>query len=149
MVLEYFDFTAVYFTGFNGLGKFQVNFDIFLAALESSLMERITYNSSPNFKKEFCVNLLDLLADDVYCDCSLVAEGKVVNAHRVVLSAASPYLKTIFNRNHGFNAQQFQSLIFESLKFADLQNLIYFVYKGLTKAKSRCIPTKWAISSRR
>lgn len=93
----------------------------------ASKMKRIEYTSVFLYQKAFVTELTGLLNDGFCCDCHLFAEGKSVNAHRVILSAASPYFKNIFQQAKN---QLFLSLTFETVSHESLVNLVSFIYKG-------------------
>lgn len=89
-------------------------------------MEKVKYISSTKQQKVFRSNLLDLVAEDQYTDCCLVAEGKSVYAHRVILAAASSYFKKAFAENK----ETCPELTFENVSCDNLINCIRLIYES-------------------
>ena len=76
-------------------------------------------------------NICSLYKDNLFFDCALVSQGKQIKAHRVVLSAASNYLKKIFAFNYGQPGENIKPiLIFESISVKSLIFFMRFIYDG-------------------
>lgn len=78
--------------------------------------------------KSFLKNLWEHVADGLFCDVQLVAEGKVFNAHSIILSAGSPRLKTLLD--FSYKNKRNPMLIFEKLTYANLVYLMHYIYQG-------------------
>lgn len=79
-----------------------------------------------NYQNKILSALSTFLENNMLVDCTLLAEGKLVKAHKVVLSACSPYFATLFS-------EQFDKhpvVILKDIKFKELQAMIDFMYKG-------------------
>ena len=77
--------------------------------------------------QENLVRLFNLLLQSGhFVDVTLFCEGRRIRAHRVVLSACSPYFHTLFRDNPGDHP----TVILSDIKFMDLCRLINFMYKG-------------------
>ncbi|KAL1129428.1 hypothetical protein AAG570_013954 [Ranatra chinensis] len=73
------------------------------------------------------ISIFDTLLDSGnHVDCSLAAEGKSVNAHKVILSACSPYLEYLLNQHQ----DKFPVLVFSDLKFHELKAMLEYMYRG-------------------
>ncbi|XP_043212602.1 protein bric-a-brac 2-like, partial [Amphibalanus amphitrite] len=59
-------------------------------------------------------------------DVTLSCEGQSLKAHKLVLSACSPYFKTLF-QDH---SEAHPIVILKDVKFAELRSIIQFMYKG-------------------
>ena len=68
-------------------------------------------------------------------DCSIVCEGKVIKAHKVILAAASEYFKTAFISFN--NPCQNTALLIRDVPFHDLKLIINFIYKGEAKIEKK------------
>ncbi|KAG1661375.1 Protein bric-a-brac 1 [Nymphon striatum] len=76
------------------------------------------------------VNITDtfenLLENDCFVDVSLACGGNIIKAHKIILSACSPFLKNILNDN----PCQHPVIILNNMNFAVIKALITFMYKG-------------------
>lgn len=59
-------------------------------------------------------------------DCTLAAEGKFLMAHKVVLSACSPYFETLLSQQY----DKHPIFILKDIKFRELQIMMDYMYKG-------------------
>jgi len=69
-------------------------------------------------------------------DVSLAAEGKHLQAHKVVLSACSDYFQTLF----AANPCQHPIVILKDISFEDLQTVVKFMYHGIVNVSSDKLP---------
>lgn len=104
-------------------------------------------NHQPNFISTFS----SLLTDECLVDVTLAADGKYVQAHKIVLSASSVYfrvsqctsntLSTIFSSLHSdqrcfqqklfsINPCQHPIVVLKDVTYRDLQSVIHFMYHG-------------------
>ncbi|GLH09100.1 Serendipity locus protein H-1, partial [Gryllus bimaculatus] len=67
-----------------------------------------------------------LLANNFLVDCTLSAEGRSLRAHRLVLSACSPYFHMLFQEETG----KHPFVILLNATFESLKAVIDFVYRG-------------------
>lgn len=65
----------------------------------------------------FSVSLKDLLESKELIDVTLVADGYIFNAHRLVLSALSPYFRQMFAQMPANQQQAFGNAITRSAYF--------------------------------
>merc|ERR1712127_199317 len=79
-----------------------------------------------------------LLTDQSLADITLVScDGeKQVTAHKVILSACSPFLKRIILKN----PHQHPLLYLKGVKFRDLQLIVKFMYLGQIEIGRDCLP---------
>ncbi|XP_045483855.1 B-cell CLL/lymphoma 6 member B protein isoform X6 [Pieris rapae] len=67
-----------------------------------------------------------LLEKGIHVDCTLAAEGQTLKAHKVVLSACSPYFENVLS-------QQFDKhpiIILKDVKYAELRAMMDYMYRG-------------------
>ncbi|PNF34036.1 hypothetical protein B7P43_G03482, partial [Cryptotermes secundus] len=79
-------------------------------------------NHQPNFISVFT----NLLNSESLVDVTLAAEGRHLQAHRVVLSACSTYFQTLFS----VNPCQHPIVILKDVKYNDLKTMVDFMYYG-------------------
>lgn len=68
-----------------------------------------------------------LLENGAFADCTLAAEGKLLKAHKVVLSACSPYFQTLLSQHYCDRNTVF---VLKDVKFAELRALMNYMYRG-------------------
>ena len=61
-----------------------------------------------------------------FCDLSLACEDQQVRAHKVVLAASSPKLRSILLSN----SHPTPLIYLSGVKFSDLENILRFIYHG-------------------
>ncbi|CAH1367270.1 longitudinals lacking protein, isoforms H/M/V isoform X6 [Tenebrio molitor] len=67
-----------------------------------------------------------LLENGTLVDCTLAAEGKCLNAHKVVLSACSPFFEALLSRHY----DKHPILILKDVKFQELKAMMDYMYRG-------------------
>ncbi|XP_045462071.1 longitudinals lacking protein, isoforms H/M/V [Harmonia axyridis] len=67
-----------------------------------------------------------LLESRTLVDCTLAAEGKYLNAHKVVLSACSPYFESLLPKHY----DKHPILILKDVKFQELKAMMDYMYRG-------------------
>ncbi|EDO64120.1 AGAP005245-PB [Anopheles gambiae str. PEST] len=67
-----------------------------------------------------------LLENGTLVDCTLAAEGKLLKAHKVVLSACSPYFATILSQQY----DKHPIFILKDVKFQELRAMMDYMYRG-------------------
>ncbi|KAK7573713.1 hypothetical protein V9T40_010904 [Parthenolecanium corni] len=67
-----------------------------------------------------------LLESGTLVDCTLAAEGQYLKAHKVVLSACSPYLGVLLSSHH----EKHPILILKDIKFQELKAMLDYMYRG-------------------
>ncbi|KAK7869678.1 hypothetical protein R5R35_010036 [Gryllus longicercus] len=73
----------------------------------------------------------NLLRSNTLVDCTLAAEGRTLKAHKVVLSACSPYFQTVFKEE----SEKHPIIILKDVKFWTLKAVVDFVYRGEVKIR--------------
>ena len=69
----------------------------------------------------------DLRKEADFCDVTLVCEGEhQIEAHRIILSACSPFFSTVLKRNK----QSHPMIYMRGLKAKDLVAIVDFIYHG-------------------
>ncbi|CAH0383806.1 unnamed protein product [Bemisia tabaci] len=73
------------------------------------------------------INVFDqLLQNGWFVDVTLACDGRSVQAHKVVLSACSPYFQALFTDN----PCQHPIVILKDISYSDLKSVVEFMYKG-------------------
>lgn len=67
-----------------------------------------------------------LLHDETFTDVTLAVEGHLLKAHKMVLSACSPYFQALFV-NH---QEKHPIVILKDVPYADMKSLLDFMYRG-------------------
>lgn len=67
-----------------------------------------------------------LLDSNTFVDCTLAASGKQIKAHKMILSACSPYFKEIL-MEHG---DMHPIIILNNVQFTELVAIVEFMYRG-------------------
>ncbi|XP_053687073.1 protein tramtrack, alpha isoform-like [Sabethes cyaneus] len=67
-----------------------------------------------------------LLENETLVDCTLAAEGKFLKAHKIVLSACSPYFAELLSQQY----DKHPIFILKDLKFEELQAILNYMYCG-------------------
>ncbi|KAG1658585.1 Protein bric-a-brac 2 [Nymphon striatum] len=68
----------------------------------------------------------NLLSSESFVDVTLACEGSNIKAHKVVLSACSPFFEEVLKNN----PCKHPIIILKDMKFFDLKTIIQFMYKG-------------------
>ncbi|XP_055609260.1 protein bric-a-brac 1 isoform X2 [Uranotaenia lowii] len=67
-----------------------------------------------------------LLQNESFVDVTLACDGQSIKAHKMVLSACSPYFQTLFHEN----PCQHPIVIMRDVKWPELKAIVDFMYKG-------------------
>lgn len=78
-----------------------------------------------------------LLSSKSLVDVTIGCEGKQVKAHKVVLSACSPFFESLFTEN----PCKHPIVILKDIRYADLKALVEFMYKGEVNVVQEQLPT--------
>lgn len=89
-------------------------------------------NHQPNFISVFS----SLLNSESLVDVTLAAEGRHLQAHKVVLSACSSYFQSLFT----VNPCQHPIVILKDVKFLDLKVMVDFMYYGEVNVSQEQLP---------
>lgn len=68
----------------------------------------------------------NLLENGTLVDCTLFAEGKSLKAHKVVLSACSPYFESLLTQEY----DKHPIFILKDVKFQELKAMMDYMYRG-------------------
>lgn len=90
-------------------------------------------NHQPNFISVFS----SLLNNETLVDVTLAAEGRHLQAHKVVLSACSTYFQSLFT----VNPCQHPIVILKDVKFSDLKIMVDFMYYGEVNVSQDQLPS--------
>jgi len=98
--------------------------------LNNSDMERSQhYSLRWNNHQSHVLSAFDtLLQNESLVDCTIMCEDSAVRAHKVVLSACSPYFQKIFTDNPG----KHPIIVLKDVRCWEMQCILDFMYKGET-----------------
>ena len=86
------------------------------------------------------VNLVSVFTglyhSETLVDVTLAAEGKHLQAHKMLLSACSDYFQSLFS----VNPCQHPIVILKDVRFEDLQTVVQFMYNGIVNVSSEKLP---------
>lgn len=105
--------------------------------MKSSATVNDSNNNSKNNSQQFCLrwnnyqtNLTcvfdQLLQSESFVDVTLACDGNQIKAHKIVLSACSPYFQSLFFDN----PCQHPIIIMRDVKWPELKAIVEFMYKG-------------------
>ena len=77
-----------------------------------------------------------LYQSETLVDVTLAAEGKHLQAHKMLLSACSDYFQSLFS----VNPSQHPIVILKDVRFEDLQTVVQFMYNGIVNVSSEKLP---------
>ena len=80
-----------------------------------------------NHQQNFATMVEDLWRHDTFTDVILCSEGRVFPAHRVILSACSPYFLEILSK---VPEHQHPVVFLQGVPLKDLHSLLTFMYSG-------------------
>jgi len=80
-----------------------------------------------NYQRNVTSSFKTLLENEEFVDVTISAEGKSCSAHRVVLSAASPYFRNLLS---SLKAWQHPVLVLRDISHLDITAILEFVYDG-------------------
>ncbi|CAH1399597.1 unnamed protein product [Nezara viridula] len=67
-----------------------------------------------------------LLESGTLVDCTLAAEGQYLKAHKVVLSACSPFFEVVFSQHY----EKHPIIILKDVTFTELKAMLDYMYRG-------------------
>ncbi|GLG94121.1 Ring canal kelch protein, partial [Gryllus bimaculatus] len=82
----------------------------------------VNWKEHSNILSTVCTDLFD----NYFVDCTIAAEKQSLKAHRLILSACSPYFHMLFSEER----EKHPILILKDVSFDALKNVIDFVYHG-------------------
>ncbi|KFB35984.1 AGAP001073-PA-like protein [Anopheles sinensis] len=75
--------------------------------------------------------------EEDFVDVTLCCEGRKIRAHKILLSACSPYFKDVFKEN----PCQHPVIIFKNVRYMDLMSLVEFMYQGEVSVAQEQLPS--------
>jgi len=79
-----------------------------------------------DFESNISVAFRELRDDKDFFDVTLACEDEQIQAHKVILSACSPFFRQILRRN----SHQHPLLYLKGVKYTDIQSVLNFMYHG-------------------
>ena len=79
-----------------------------------------------DFESNICSAFRDLKNEKDFFDVTIACEEEQVSAHKVILSACSPFFKNILRRNQ----HQHPLLYLKGISFSGIQSVLNFMYYG-------------------
>lgn len=108
-----------------------------LSTCKVKITERISKQLKKMANEKFCLRWNDfesnissafreLREDKDFFDVTLACEDEQLQAHKVILSACSPFFRTVLRRNR----HEHPLLYLKGVKYADLVSVLNFMYHG-------------------
>ncbi|XP_071447827.1 broad-complex core protein isoforms 1/2/3/4/5-like [Hetaerina americana] len=79
-----------------------------------------------SFQTNIVTSFENLWEEEGLVDVTLASDGQCIRAHKVILSACSPFFRQVFQSN----PCQHPVIILQDVHFSELESLLCFVYKG-------------------
>lgn len=79
-----------------------------------------------NFQSNLATGFHDLLQEEMMVDVTLAAEGKFLQAHKIILSVCSPYFKDLFK----VNPCKHPIVILKDVGHQEMADMLDFMYRG-------------------
>ncbi|GLG93452.1 Protein suppressor of hairy wing [Gryllus bimaculatus] len=95
----------------------------------SSMAESVVTVSWEDHTSELVTEFKSLLENNTFVDCTISAEGQSLQAHRLVLSACSPYFHRLFCEE----TEDHPLVMLLDESFQNLKAVIDFIYCGVTQ----------------
>merc|ERR1719449_338252 len=79
-----------------------------------------------DFERNISSAFKDIREEKEFFDVTIACEDEQLQAHKVILSACSPFFRNILRRNH----HEHPLLYLKGVKYTDLQSVLNFMYHG-------------------
>ena len=79
-----------------------------------------------DFENNISSAFQELRDDDDFCDVTLACDGNQLKAHKLILSACSPFFRSIFKKNK----HQHPLIYLKGVKHGELSSVLNFMYHG-------------------
>jgi len=88
---------------------------------------------------DLLLRLRHMLEEESLVDVTLSADGQFIRAHRVILSACSPYFRQLFKSS--FLNDKHPVIIMKDVDFDNLKSLVEYMYKGEANVPQQMLPS--------
>ncbi|XP_011347762.1 transcription factor GAGA isoform X1 [Ooceraea biroi] len=89
-----------------------------------------------SFLSNIATSFESLWEEEGLVDVTLASDGQCLTAHKVILSASSPFFKKVFQTN----PCQHPVVILQDVHFSELEALLIFIYKGEVNIEQKNLP---------
>ncbi|XP_050448550.1 transcription factor GAGA-like isoform X1 [Cataglyphis hispanica] len=89
-----------------------------------------------SFLSNIATSFESLWEEEGLVDVTLASDGQCLTAHKVILSASSPFFKKVFQTN----PCQHPVIILQDVHFSELEALLIFIYKGEVNIEQKNLP---------
>ncbi|XP_046737040.1 protein abrupt-like isoform X1 [Diprion similis] len=89
-----------------------------------------------SFLNNIATSFESLWEEEGLVDVTLASDGQCLTAHKVILSASSPFFKKVFQTN----PCQHPVIILQDVHFRELEALLIFIYKGEVNIEQQNLP---------
>ncbi|EDW25865.1 GL14266 [Drosophila persimilis] len=89
-----------------------------------------------NYQSSITSAFENLRDDEAFVDVTLACEGRSIKAHRVVLSACSPYFRELLKST----PCPHPVILLQDVNFMDLHSLVEFIYHGEVHVHQKSLP---------
>lgn len=90
-----------------------------------------------DFQSNMVTSFKHLRSDNSFTDVTLACEGQTCKAHKMVLSACSPYFKTLLEEN----PSKHPIIILKDVPFKHLTDILEFMYAGEVNVSQDQLPS--------
>ncbi|KAI5721857.1 longitudinals lacking protein-like isoform X1 [Diaphorina citri] len=90
-----------------------------------------------DFQSNMVTSFKHLRNDNSFTDVTLACEGQTCKAHKMVLSACSPYFKTLLEEN----PSKHPIIILKDVPFKHLTDILEFMYAGEVNVSQDQLPS--------
>ncbi|KAH8420301.1 hypothetical protein KR009_009002 [Drosophila setifemur] len=90
-----------------------------------------------NYQSSITSAFENLRDDEAFVDVTLACEGRSIKAHRVVLSACSPYFRDLLKST----PCKHPVILLQDVNFMDLHSLVEFIYHGEVNVHQKSLPS--------
>ena len=88
-------------------------------------------SADPSHHRKQLIERLDILrTDQSFCDVTVAVKDGEFNAHKVVLAAASPFIRSLLTTDMGESKEQLIRIELEEATASVMEDLLQYVYTG-------------------
>ena len=95
-----------------------------------------------DFERNISLSLREIREENDFFDVTLACDDEQIRAHKLILSACSPFFKDVLRKN----PHQHPLLYMRGIKFRDIQSILQFMYHGETNVAQEDLNSFLSIS---
>ena len=89
-----------------------------------------------DFERNISSAFKDIRDEKEFFDVTIACEDEQLQAHKVILSACSPFFRSVLRRNQPSSQQGSLVLYLKGVTYRDMESVLNFMYHGEVKAKT-------------